>query len=796
MIKRYHIFSLLVFLFFSSSIKASFLSVEYAYIDSLKAKLEDASDLIRVDLFNKIAYNYYYIDNDSTLKYAEKALQLAQSIKYLEGLSEAQRLVGIGYKAENQNAEAFRWLYKGLQTAESVNYHQGIADNLNSLGIFHDYVDNQREALELLKRSLHHQKLAGNRLRQGLASTNIGRIFLEMHQMDSAQIFFENARVILDSIGNPNWLAMLYSQYAGYYIEAGDLQIAERFSVRSLNLSKAHEQVFHLRKSYQNMAEIYLLQNKLSSAEKMALQSLEASIEIGFIPYITDAYEVLYKINKQQQDLSNALVYHEKYVHYMDSFQLTRRNSELNLLGYKQELEEKEKENLKLRKEKQVQEIQNTESQSIIKRQALIGLAILLALVTVSIQAYIYYRLRNKEKVANDKLLETNQKLETQKEVLSNSLEKIEDLNAQLRAQNRTLNKSAIVCITNLQGDLIEVNENFCQVSGLSREEAIGQNVRILNSGRHNDDFFKEMWKVIRRGKTWRGELLNKKVNGDYYWCDTAISAINDDHGEPVKFFALQFEITDRKKYLNELAEKSKELEQLNNMKDKLFSVVSHDFRSPLNSLKGTLNLLMKGLLTEEEFRKISADLMVKLDHTYNMLENLLKWSRSQMDGFKVSPGSHNMASITNDCMNLLSPIASKKSIQIVNNVERELEVFADHEMCKLILRNLVSNAIKFSNKSSEIVIGAEKVDQKIVVSVEDKGTGISGDNQEKIFHHENFSTVGTSKEKGMGIGLMLCKEFVEKNGGAIWYESQLDKGSTFFFSLPASKKPVSEFQS
>jgi two-component system sensor histidine kinase/response regulator len=166
------------------------------------------------------------------------------------------------------------------------------------------------------------------------------------------------------------------------------------------------------------------------------------------------------------------------------------------------------------------------------------------------------------------------------------------------------------------------------------------------------------------------------------------------------------------------------------------------------------------------------------------------------MQGMKVYAKTVDLKVIADDCVGLLSSIAEKKLVTINSNIHNSMNVFADNEMVKLILRNLLSNSIKFSNPRTEIALDAKTENNKVVVWVRDCGLGMSNENQEKLFKYENFSTYGTSNEKGMGIGLLLCKDFVERNGGRIWFESELEKGSTFYFSLPTKEATAIQNQS
>jgi two-component system, sensor histidine kinase and response regulator len=760
------------------------------YIDSLKQVLKvESNSIAKVDLLNALAYNYYYFNHESTGQYARQAIDLATSVNYLKGLSEAQRMLGISFKARNMEKEAIQWLYKGLETAESIGYHQGIADNLNSIGIFFSYIDDFQRAISFYKRSVRHQILAGNKLREGILYGNTGGIYQRKGDLDSSLFYFEKSKVILDSLGDERWQAMINGHYGGLFIKMGEIKRAKSHSIKALELSIKNGQSFHLQKAYQNLAEIYLSQNRLDSAQFYADKNLKLSQEIGFFPYLIDAYEVTYKVSKALNQPQNALKYHEKYAQYKDSLRFDQINSEANLMSFQRDLEAKEHENQVLRLVNETQEAENKARQDIIQRQTVIVFAIVLILVIVTVAAIILFRLRLKEKEANQKLSRSNKDLKEQKVELSNMLQMVEHLNAQLQAQNSALNHSAIVSITDLEGNIISVNDNFCNVSGYTRDELLGRNKRILRSNEHSPEFFTNLWQTIKSGNSWRGEIKNRKKDGQFFWCDSAIAPVMDDNDNPKQYFSLQFDITPRKNYLNQLKDKSHELEELNKLKDRLLSIVSHDFRGPLNSLQGTLTLLLRGALTQEEFRLLTHDLVEKLDHTSNLLDNLLNWARSQMQGMKVYPKTVNLKVIADDCVNLLSPIAEKKLVNIHTFIDESMMVHADNEMVKLILRNLLSNSIKFSYPRSRIILSATKEDGKVVMMVKDEGLGMSNENQHKLFSLENFSTYGTSNEKGMGIGLLLCKDFVERNGGQIWFESELEKGTSFYFSLP-TKEP------
>ena len=234
-----------------------------------------------------------------------------------------------------------------------------------------------------------------------------------------------------------------------------------------------------------------------------------------------------------------------------------------------------------------------------------------------------------------------------------------------------------------------------------------------------------------------------------------------------------------------EMQKRSEELEQLNEVKDKFFSIISHDLRSPINALAGIMDLLDKGAISAEELPIAIKELKTRFNHTRSLMNNLLDWTVLQMDKMHLQAGNVHLKKIVDENIELLGSIQNKH-VTMINRVPETAIGYADSNTINLVIRNLVTNAIKFTNDGGEITIAAEERGSELFVSVKDNGIGMPEDIQKKLFDKVNpYSTRGTANEKGTGLGLILCKEFVEKNGGRIWVESNADKGSTFWFTLP-----------
>ncbi|HWK04886.1 MAG TPA: tetratricopeptide repeat protein [Puia sp.] len=244
----------------------------------------------------------------------------------------------------------------------------------------------------------------------------------------------------------------------------------------------------------------------------------------------------------------------------------------------------------------------------------------------------------------------------------------------------------------------------------------------------------------------------------------------------------------------NEIALQKAEIEQQaaqlrgsNQQKDQLFSIIAHDLSGPLNSLKALLDFLKEKSLSEVEIAKTINSLKNNVHYTADLVNNLLYWARNQMEGINVQPSQLNVEELSESVLTLFARQAADKKIETVNKLDKGLSVCADKDMMQVVIRNLVSNAIKFCRPGDTITVEQGAISKELVeICVADTGTGIKEEVLLKINKSESITTFGTSSEKGTGLGLLLCREFVEKNKGRFRIESQWGQGSRFYLSLPA----------
>jgi two-component system sensor histidine kinase/response regulator len=240
--------------------------------------------------------------------------------------------------------------------------------------------------------------------------------------------------------------------------------------------------------------------------------------------------------------------------------------------------------------------------------------------------------------------------------------------------------------------------------------------------------------------------------------------------------------------------ERAELLEMANQSKNKLFSILAHDLRSPLNSIQSFLEVSMDGDLDEEEKKIINKSLLRETKNTRQLLINLLSWSKTQMDGVNVNLIEQDLLHTLETTLIMQKSIAEEKNIVLTNAIDEGLRVVADTDMLELVIRNLVNNAIKFTPFDGEIKVSTSIQGQECWISVADNGVGIAKTDYLNIFSLSSQSTYGTNQEKGVGLGLVLCKEFVQIQQGRIWVESELGSGTVFYVSLPlVSHKDVIE---
>lgn len=388
---------------------------------------------------------------------------------------------------------------------------------------------------------------------------------------------------------------------------------------------------------------------------------------------------------------------------------------------------------------------------------------------------------------------------------LSRSLKELADIKF-------ALDESAIVAITDAQGKIVYVNDKFCEISRYSREELLGQDHRVVNSGHHPKEFFQQLWMTISNGHVWHGEIRNRAKNGAYYWVDTTIVPFLDGtSGKPYQFIAIRKDITYLKRIEEELRvlndgletrvqERTAELEASNRelmetldrlqeserMRETFVSALTHDLRTPLVAERRALDLLeSQKQKLPEKLQGLAERLIRNNDELLEMVGKLLEVYQYEAGKVRLMPETVSLSRLTNECMEQLSPLAEAKGIALNNLIPATKDIIqADPYQLKRVVMNLVGNAIQNLQANDTVTLKIQDGGSTVELSVQDNGPGIHPERLPHLFDRY-FVTEQTQKKIGSGLGLSICKMIVKLHGGSIRVESTIDKGTTFYIVLP-----------
>lgn len=263
---------------------------------------------------------------------------------------------------------------------------------------------------------------------------------------------------------------------------------------------------------------------------------------------------------------------------------------------------------------------------------------------------------------------------------------------------------------------------------------------------------------------------------------------IKDKNGESIGMMVIFEDITQKKSIENQIRKQAEELKNLNSLKDKLFTIISHDLKGPIFGIRELIKLSFEGVISKEEFFKILPEINKNMDSVSILLENLLAWTSSQLKGEYLEKKIFELDKLVEQQVSLFEKVTREKGITLTLQKYGNLQVFADKNMIDLAIRNLISNAIKFSGQGDYVTVILKENEETISVKVKDTGLGISEENLEKLKNRESFTTPGKDKTMGTGLGMLLVHDYVKKNGGELLIQSQIEKGSEFSFSLPKNE--------
>lgn len=336
------------------------------------------------------------------------------------------------------------------------------------------------------------------------------------------------------------------------------------------------------------------------------------------------------------------------------------------------------------------------------------------------------------------------------------------------------LDQASIVAVTDANGIITKVNDNFCKISKYEREELIGKDHCILNSGLHSKDFFRDLWKTIKSGKVWKGEIRNKAKDGSFYWVETTIIPFLNNQKQPYQYLAIRNDITQKKKQ-EEMLYRQEKLSAVG----QLAAGIAHEIRNPLTSMRGYTEFLL--LDEEQESRREHLEVILdEINRVNNIVEEFMMLAKPQAELYN----EQNLIGILQNTLTLFAYEAKKKKVTMMFDTEdNQMMVLCDEHKLKQVFLNVIKNSIEAMPKGGKVTISVEKHTNEVSVTITDTGVGIAQSVLRKI--GEPFFT---TKENGTGLGLMTSFKIIENHNGKIEIESEQGKGTSFTINLPLLK--------
>ncbi|MCD4745167.1 MAG: tetratricopeptide repeat-containing sensor histidine kinase [Bacteroidales bacterium] len=619
-------------------------------------------------------------------------------------------------------------------------------------------------------KALEISKEFNNKADEALANYNLGNYFYTKSDFENSLDYFKRSLEIEEELGNKKNIAKVSNNIGIVYYDLGNFEKTLKYYLKSLRLEEELENTQGIAHCLNNIGIVYAAWGNKEKALDYYEKSLKLEEILGNKQGIAGSLNNIGIIYSDMGKDKLAIEYYEKALKLEQEF--------INIKGIAYALNNIGESYFELGEHKKALEYIQSSLEMEIEAGNKTGIA----------QSYttigkIYYRLGNNKKALdyNNKSFKIANSIKLNPTVLDN-YDLYYKIYLSLGNYKKALNYHEKY--NNLK-DTIYNKKFHKQLAEIYAKFEIEKREREKEILRHENEIKEK-------------ELLNQRIYliiifvlmlvfGVMVYFD-----IKSKKKANIELKKKNQQITEQKekseKTFQELRISEQKLREVNATKDKFFSIIAHDLKNPFNAIIGFSNLLYEDFnkFNENEKKSFIKNIKDASESTFKLLQNLLDWSRTQTGKIEINPEIIDISTIVNDNISILKTNADTKNIKILSEVSFNTMAYADENMIKTVLRNLLSNAIKFTPKSGEVKIFADPFNNFIEVCISDTGIGISKENIENLFRiDKQFKTKGTVDEPGSGLGLILCKEFIEKNGGEIWAESELGKGSKFKFTLP-----------
>ena len=808
---------ILVLLISSSLIE---LNAQNSAVDSLEnlLKKHKKQDTIRVNLLNEIAIKSNQEELDKTLKYAKIAGELADKLDFTKGKAESLRIIGIYYLKKSDYSQAFENYQKSLKIYEEIGDKKGVSICLNNIGQLFSDQSNYPQALEYYQKSLKIYKEINDRNEISSILNKIGNIYKKQGNYPQALESFQKSLEISIEIADKKGVSMCLNNIGQIHVYLGNYPKALEYYQKSLKIYEELGDKKGISRRLNNIGVISFNQGNYPQALESFQKSLEIFEEIDDRKGISGCYNNIGLIYYKQGNYNQALESFQKslkiYEEFNDKMRISGCLNNLGLINHDQGNYSKALEYYQKSLEI-FEEIGDKEGIS----DCLDNIGTVYTDEGNYLQALEYYQksLKIREDIgyksgigtSYESIGATYLEMNDFSEALdytSRSLKIANELSS-LEAQKNA--HEILYKIYNSTKNYKKALENYVKYKELNDSLFNEENIKRITGLQYQYEYEKEKQAMVleqqKKEAVHAEEVKHQKtisysfIGGFILMVIIALIVLRSFFikrkanqilaEQKLRIEQANKELSMQKEEIQSFARK---LEEANHTKDKFFSIIAHDLKSPFNSILGFSTLLLEN---HKEYDEDSREEMIKLinkgsQSAFNLLENLFTWALSQSGKMQFSPKKLDLKLIVDDVINILEGSAKRKEISIVNNVRSNEYVHVDENMIRTVLRNLISNSIKFTHKKGNITVSSSNENTDLVnVIISDTGVGMDENQINDLFRiDKNKSSEGTEKEKGTGLGLILCKEFIEKHKGSIYVESSIGEGSSFTFTIPVSE--------
>ncbi len=718
-------------LFFLLVSLSAFSAIDRGRVDSLKTlvasslKDNDVPDTLSINRLNTLAENYFNDNPDSTLYYGKKCIALSRKINYKAGIANGLVQTAHVYYFGGKYHDAIKNFNEAIGIYKSINDYRDLGKCYTLYGRMYNLLADYKSALSYLNLAAEMNRKAGNEADEADTYKNIGIVYFSEGQLPAALDYYYKALFIDLKLHNMLAAAANYNDIGFVLYDMEMYPKALEYYKKALSLFKGSNHLLGIGTVTQNIGEVLLAQQSYDKAISFLEKSRRIAIKQDDKEGLSSIYTDLGLCYAHKGEFKQAISYLDTSLNIARKFKIIY-NEAYTLIGFATAY------NLQ-------KDFKNAYKYAIEGQQ----LAVKLGNLSV----------RSNAALQLNKTLAGLGKFDVAYTLLRQYIELRDSLN----------NDESIQKLTSYNADL-NFRDKHNQLMQQEHEREI-----LFQQGKKQQKLLDAIFITIILGMIgistvyYRQKLKQQKINRMLEEKNTEVSQQKTD--------------------LNDQALK---LNDLNTLKDRLISVLAHDLRAPLSTLRGLFGLLLDDTITHRQLLDMIPSVLKKLEYTSDFLDTLLFWINSQMENFDGSVKSFSLKEIICFEVENYHEQAAAKGITLIYRVPEDIMAWADQNSIRIVIRNLVTNAIKFSNRGDVVEVSAVPHDEHShLITVKDTGTGMSAEQLSKLFKSKVNSKAGTNNESGTGMGMLFCKDLIERCNGKIWVNSSPGNGTSFFFTLP-----------